>query len=461
MNFLKSKYFRFSLAALAYILWVIWIGSYWLLIGLAIIFDIYITKLVNWSFWKKRKGKNSTLIEWIDALIFAVIAVTFINIFFFQNFKIPTGSMEKSLLIGDHLFVSKVSYGPRLPNTPLSFPFTQHTLPIINTKSYLEWIKWPYKRLKGLGSVKNDEIVVFNFPAGDTVALEQQVRSYYSIVREEVENLRQNDIKNNNPIKSQDVYNQLARDRVNRNFTIVVRPVDKEDNYIKRCIGIPGDTLRIVNGQVYINELPQKHFPGMQSNYYVYTNGTRLNPKTLERLGIYKSDIYTIGLSEYMITLTQENAKRITEFKNVIKVEKLVKPKGQYEYYIFPHDSRYPWNEDNFGPLWLPEKGKTIHIDTSNISKYERIIDSYEGNQLKIADGKIFINGQETSEYTFKMGYYWMMGDNRHNSADSRFWGFVPEDHIVGKPKYVWLSLDKEKKFIGKIRLHRMFMKIQ
>ena len=461
MSFLRNKYFKFSLAAISYTLWVIWVGSYWLLIGLAIIFDIYITKKVNWSFWKKRKGKNSSVIEWLDALIFAVIAVTFINIFFFQNFKIPTGSEEKTLLIGDHLFVSKVSYGPRIPMTPLSFPFTQHTLPIVHSKSYLNWIKWPYKRLKGFGSVKNDNAVVFNFPAGDTVALEQQTRSYYSIVREVAENLRQNDLKAGNFPQSPEVYANLGRERVKQNYTIVVRPVDKEDNYIKRCVGIPGDTLLIVNGQVFINGKKQKHYSGMQSNYFIYTNGTRLNPRTLERMDIYKSDVYTIGLTEYMITLTEANAKRIGQFKNVIKIEKIINPAGQYDYTIFPHDSRYPWNKDNFGPLWLPEKGETIPIDTSNISKYKRIIGAFEGNQLKISDGKIFVNGMETSEYTFKMGYYWMMGDNRDNSADSRFWGFVPENHIVGKPKYVWLSLDKEKKFLGKIRLKRTFLKIQ
>ena len=461
MDILKHKYFKFSLAALAYILWVIWVGKFWLLIGLAIIFDIYITKKVNWAFWKKRNGKNSTLVEWIDALIFAVVAVTFINIFFFQNFKIPTGSMEKSLLIGDHLFVSKVAYGPRLPNTPLSFPFTQHTLPIVNTKSYLEWVKWPYKRLKGTTEIKNDNIVVFNFPAGDTVVLQQQTRSYYSIVRDMAEELKSRDIRLKKNLKSDSKYYNEGRNQVLATYDIVVRPVDKRDNYIKRCVAMHGDTLRIINGQVFINGQAQKKESDRQYRYFVFTDGSRLNPKTLERMGIYKSDVYTVGLSQYVMTLTGEMAIKISGFKNVHTVEKIIKSEGEYSYHIFPHDERYPWNEDNFGPLWIPAKGVTIKIDTSNISKYKKIIEGYEGNTLVVKDGKIIINNEEVYEYTFKMDYYWMMGDNRHDSADSRFWGFVPDDHIVGKPKYVWLSLDKEKKFLSKIRFRRMFMKIR
>ncbi len=461
MKILTNKYFRFSLAALAYFLWVIWVGNFWLLIGLAIIFDIYITKKVNWTFWKKREGKNSTLIEWIDALIFAVIAVTFINIFFFQNFKIPTGSMEKTLQIGDHLFVSKINYGPRIPNTPLSFPFTQHTLPVINTKSYVEWIKWPYKRLKGPGKIKNNDIVVFNFPAGDTVVIQQQTRSFYSIIRDMAEDLKLQDRRANRPLKSDKEYYAAGREHIMATYDIVDRPVDKRDNYIKRCVAIPGDTISIVDGEVFINNNPLGTFPNQQSKYFVATDGSRLNPKTLERMGIYKSDVYSYGLNDFLMTLTSDMANKISGFRNVKQVEKIIKPRMENAYYIFPHDPRYPWNEDNFGPLWIPEKGVTIKIDTSNISKYRRIIEAYEGNELKLKDGTIYINGKISTEYTFKMDYYWMMGDNRHDSADSRFWGFVPEDHIVGKPKYVWLSLDKEKKFLGKIRFRRMFMKIK
>jgi len=461
MNILSNKYFKFAIAALAYLLWVIWVGNYWLLFGLVIIFDIYVSKKVNWAFWKKRNEKNSAFVEWIDALIFAVIAVTFINIFFFQNFKIPTGSMEKSLLIGDHLFVSKVAYGPRIPNTPLSFPFTQHTLPIVNTKSYLEWVKWPYKRLKGTTHIKNDDIVVFNFPAGDTVVLQQSTRSYYSIVRDMSEELKSRDLRQGKSLRSDTDYYSEGRRQIWSMYDIVDRPVDKRDNYIKRCVAKFGDTLSIVDGQVFIDGKAQPGEEGRQFRYFVYTDGTRLNPKTLERMGIYKSDVYTVGLSQYVMTLTDDMVKKISGFKNVQQIEKILKPRGQFLFSVFPHDERYNWNEDNFGPLWIPKKGVTIPLDTSNISKYSRIIEAYEGNSLRVMDGKVYINNEEVNNYTFAMNYYWMMGDNRHDSADSRFWGFVPEDHIVGKPKYVWLSLDKEKKFLARIRFRRMFMKIQ
>ena len=181
---LSNKYFKFGIVTFLYLLWAYWVGSWWLLLFVPILFDSYVTKKVNWTFWKKREGPNSKVVEWIDALIFAVIAVTLINIFIFQNYKIPTGSMEKTLQIGDHLFVSKLKYGPKIPNTPISFPFAQHTMPLTtNTKSYVEWIKWPYKRLRGFTHVKNDDIVVFNFPEGDTVLVQYQSDSYYSQLR--------------------------------------------------------------------------------------------------------------------------------------------------------------------------------------------------------------------------------------------------------------------------------------
>ncbi len=459
MKFLKNDYIKFGIAAIIYTLWVIWLDNYWFLLGLGIIFDIYITKRINWAFWKKREGKNSTIIEWLDALIFAVIAVTIINIFLFQNYKIPSGSMEKSLLIGDHLYVSKVAYGPRLPNTPLSFPFKQNTLPFTkSTKSYLDWIKFPYKRLKGFSHVHRDDAVVFNFPAGDTVCLERTNASYYSIIRDIAMQLKLRDEQNKEPVKSDKVYHTIARNYVWNTYHIVVRPVDKEDNYVKRCVAVAGDTLEIVNGKVYTNGKPQKEIPGLQYKYRVNTNGTRINPLNLEKLGIYESDIHWgLGYAFMEVPLTAANVEKIKEFKNVVNVDRYIQPKGVYEYSIFPHSPDYPWNLDNFGPLYIPKKGVTIDIDTINIVLYKRIIGHYEHNDLRIENGKIYINGKEAAQYTFKMNYYWMMGDNRNNSLDSRYWGFVPEDHVVGKPKFIWLSLNKNKKFLGKIRLNRMF----
>ncbi|MDR0836341.1 MAG: S26 family signal peptidase [Tannerella sp.] len=458
LQIFNNRYIKFGMVAFLYLLWTLWVGNGWLLLGIPVLFDIYVSKKVNWSFWKKRNGPNSRVIEWLDALIFAVVAVTLINIFVFQNYKIPTGSMEKSLQIGDHLYVSKLKYGPKLPNTPLSFPFAQNIMPLTtSTKSYLEWIKWDYKRLKGFTHVKNDDNVVFNFPEGDTVLLQYPSQSYYALLRNEAERLEELDRLSDKDVRPFDNYKSKARRYILNEYAYMVRPVDKCDNYIKRCIGIPGDTLKIVNTQVFINGKPQQKHEYMQFRYIVQTDGSAINSKTLERLNIYKSDVRTVGNSVFSIPLIEANIEVVRNLGNVVSVEKLLKPAGEYDSEIFPHDSRYTWNVDNFGPLWIPKKGVTVKIDTANINLYSRIITAYEHNTLSVKNGEIFINGAKTDSYTFAMDYYWMMGDNRHDSLDSRFWGFVPEDHIVGAPRVVWLALNKEKTFPFSISLNRMF----
>ncbi|MCK4664843.1 MAG: signal peptidase I [Bacteroidales bacterium] len=436
---LSNKWIIFSLVAFHYILLISWIGNYWLLIGIAVIFDIYITKKVHWAFWKKKGVKKQTkLVEWVDALIFAIIAATLIRMFFIEAYTIPTSSMEKSLLVGDYLFVSKVSYGPRIPNTPIAFPFAHHTMPLTKTtKAYLEWVKWPYKRLAGFGEVKRNDCVVFNFPEGDTVVLQHQERSYYQMCR------------------------NYGRENLWNQFDISVRPVDKKENYIKRCVAIPGDTLQIIHGQLYINNAKQKYFQGVQYRYIIETNGTRINPKILKKMDVSleDQDRAYISNTQYILPLTNENADKIGKFANVISITKLENEKDASNY-IFPHDTVYPWNEDNFGQIIIPKKGVTINLDINNLPLYRRLIGLYEHNELKVVDNKIFINGEETDKYTFKMDYYWLMGDNRHSSQDARFWGFVPEDHVVGKAVFIWLSLDKDKKFLGKIRWNRLFRTI-
>ena len=457
-NMFSLKFVRFFIAALIYLLTVIWIGNYWLLIGLVVVFDIYITEIVNWSFWKRRDGKNSTVIEWLDALIFAVIAVSLINIFLFQNYRIPTGSMEKSLLIGDHLFVSKIAYGPRMPNTPIAFPFTQHTLPITQSKSWSDLIHWPYKRLAGVRKVRNNDPIVFNFPAGDTVVVENQVTSYYEIVRSTARDFRYRDYSNGQPIKPEAVYMDLARKDVRERNHIIYRPVDRRDNYVKRCIGIPGDTILIKDCTVFINGKMVPENRTQQTTYTINTNGTTINPKAFERLNIYKSDQQSY-MGAYILPLTRPNAEILSKFTNVTDVKPIYNRAGEFAPNIFPYNKVLRWNDDNFGPLWIPSKGATVKIDTSNIGLYERIIDVYENNDLRIEGDKIFINNVPADSYTFRMDYYWMMGDNRHNSADSRWWGFVPEDHVIGTPKFIWLSINKEASGLKKIRWSRMFMK--
>jgi signal peptidase I len=456
-DLLTRRNIRFAIAALIYILVVIWIGNYILLLGLAIIFDLYITEKINWTFWKKRHAKNSAIVEWIDALIFAVVAVSLINIFLFQNYRIPTPSMEKSLLVGDHLFVSKLAYGPRMPNTPLAFPFTQNTMPLTKGKSWSELVLWKYKRLRGSGTVKNNDPIVFNFPAGDTVVLEDTNTSYYEIVRRRANELKDADRFSGQ--KTKDYYYQLARKEIWSKYNVIYRPVDRRDNYVKRCIGIPGDSVEIRSGDVYVNGKLLPDNGTQQTNYVVSTNGTTINPKAFERLGISRYDQNMLSGSTYYLPLTKGSVEAIRKFANVNEVTPFLEKPGEFSTDIFPNSWKYKWNRDNFGPIWIPVKGAVVKLDTANLCLYERIIDVYEDNDLKVDGSTIIINGKPADNYTFKMNYYWMMGDNRHNSADSRYWGFVPEDHVVGKPKFIWLSIDKEAEGLKKIRWSRMFMK--
>lgn len=380
--------------------------------------------------------RKSAAREWADAVIFAVIAATIIRTFMIEAYTIPTSSMEKSLLVGDYLFVSKISYGPKIPNTPIAFPFAHHTLPLTQyTRSYVEWIRLPYYRFPGLRSIRNNDVVVFNYPDGDTVALQMQNQSYYALVRD------------------------MGREHVWRSYDIVSRPVDKRENYIKRCVGIAGDTLQIIDGIIYINgkELPDP--PYRQHNFQVITDGNPIPPRAIDRNDI--SDWGQVATGVYIMAMTDQVAEQIGKLSNVEHVVRMTRPREQGERHIFPHSPKYPWNEDQFGPLYIPKKGATIALDSKNIVLYERIIEVYENNHLEIRDEEIYINGSLANSYTFQMDYFWLVGDNRHNSADSRFWGFVPEDHIVGRAMFVWLSLDKNKRFPQNIRFNKTFRVIR
>lgn len=388
------------------------------------------------------KVKKSQIREWTDAIIFAVVAASIIRIFMIEAYTIPSSSMEKSLLVGDFLFVSKMSYGPKLPNTPLAFPFVHHTMPLTaNTKSYVEWIKWPYYRFPGMEKIKNNDVVVFNYPDGDTVStVYQSNESYYALVRN---------------FGRENVWNDKSRFG-----DIVYRPVDKRENFIKRCIGISGDTVQVIDQQVFVNGKKAENPADMQFNYGIRTNYDPLTKRQLREIGISDEDIqnyiYSGGLP-----LTSEGIKKIKSLPNVVSVIPMAFPKDSGDARLFPFDASFRFNIDNYGPIYIPKAGATVKLTLATLPLYKRVIETYESNKLEVKDGKIFINGKIADTYTFKLNYFWMMGDNRHNSADSRFWGFVPEDHVVGKAVFVWLSLDKDKSlFGGKIRWSKLFRSV-
>ena len=392
-----------------------------------------------------RKHKKTAAREWVDAAVFAIVAATIIRTFVFEAYTIPTPSMERSLMVNDFLFVSKLSYGPRIPNTPLAVPFVHHTVPGINTKSYLDWIEWPYRRILA-APVKRNDVVVFNLPVGDTV-INDEVNygskvTYYQALKEEHGGNRE------------ELWNKHGD-------IIITRPVDKRENFIKRCVAIAGDTLEIRNGIVYINGKINDIPMGAETNYLLQTKGQALDATVLEdEYGIRESagEVRQVGDFLYEIFLTKEQA---TQFPKLSFVQSLTPIVYTYDKYntqvagddIFPNDSSNgKWTIDNYGPLYIPQKGRTITLTPEIYKRYERVIRNYESNKFEYVNGKFIINGKETNQYTFKLNYYWLMGDNRHNSLDSRYWGFVPEDHVVGEAWMIFFSWEK-----GSPRWSRLF----
>ncbi|WP_289749663.1 signal peptidase I [uncultured Bacteroides sp.] len=485
----RIQWIKFSIVTLLYLAFLVWVKSWLGLIVLPFIFDIYISKKIPWGFWKKSENAAvRSIMSWVDAIVFALVAVYFVNIYVFQNYQIPSSSLEKSLLVGDFLYVSKMSYGPRVPNTPLSMPLAQHTLPVFNTKSYIEWPQWEYKRVPGFGKVKLNDIVVFNFPAGDTVATNFQQTDFYTLAYEEGKRVYPNKVNMDSLTRKQqrtvyDLYYNAGRNLIRSNprmyGDIVIRPVDRRENYVKRCVGLPGDTLQIKKGQVYIDGKATENPTEMQFNYFVQTTGPYITDGMFRELGISKEDqtlmtdglgweenLIEMGLDHrdaqgrltpvYHLPLTKKMYETLTGNKKLIS--KIIIEPGEFSGQMYPLNLYTKWDRNNYGPIWIPAKGATIKLTEDNLPIYERCIVAYEGNKLEVKEDGIYINGEKTDSYTFNMDYYWMMGDNRDKSADSRYWGFVPENHVVGKPIVVWLSLDKDRNwFDGKIRWNRIF----
>ena len=419
-----------------WVAWGDWASLGWLVL-LPLIVDAFTTKYINYSWWRKYKESKPwlyTVLSWVDAIVFALVAVYFINLYIFQNYQIPSSSLEKTLRVGDFLYVSKMAYGARVPQTPLSMPLVQHTMPnwLGGGKSYLDKPHWEYKRLKGWTSPKKGDIVVFNFPAGDTVCTRMQNPDYYTL---------------------RYAYGEtFIRQRKDIFGDIVTRPVDRRENYVKRCVGTPGDSLRIINNVVYtklkiknsklkISDAEWQREPereGLQLNYFVQTDGHIFGAKYLDKLGISMADRIQIDATTWHFPLTQAMKEELEKNPHVVSVMVEPSDRGGHVYPLGHNE----WTRDNYGPIYIPRKGDKILITEENYWLYKRIAEAYEFQPMRIGE-----------EYTFAMDYYWMMGDNRHNSADSRYWGFVPEDHIVGRPVFIWLSLDKDK---HKIRWNRI-----
>ena len=436
-----TRWVRFALVMLLFVLWVAWMGNWWLLLFGILLFDIYITGYIPFTWWKRSKNKTvRSVMSWVDAIVYALILVYFLFAFIGQNYQIPSSSLEKTLYTGDYLFVNKAVYGPRVPMTPVYFPLVHNELPFGLGKSYLDTPSLSYKRLKGMRDIEAGDIVVFNFPAGDSVMSKVQNPDYYSLIAIHGRDRVLND---------KETFGEL-----------IYRPVDRRENYVKRAIGLPGERLRIRHDSIFIDGRLMEDAEHVQYNYIIPVSGV-IDDETWRELGIRAEDHgqtpfgpeFT-GYSFYNVPLTAETKAKVEKLPQVNGPLRRESSTGMYDLGgVFPLGAPYGWTRPDMGEIWIPKKGATLRLTDNNLPIYRRAIETYEGNRLERRADGIYINGQRTDRYTFKYDYYWMMGDNRHNSADSRYWGFVPEDHIVGKPIFIWWSKDPDRG----VRWNRLF----
>ena len=462
-----TRWVRFGIVSLIFFLWVAWLGTWWVALFWFLLFDIYITGFIPFTWWKSSKSKTTrAVMGWVDAIVYALVLVYFVFAFVGQNYQIPSSSLEKTLLTGDYLWVNKMVYGPRVPMTPVHFPLVHNKLPIINTDSYLDWPSLPYHRLKGLRNVESGDIVVFNFPAGDTVVTKlEESAEYYYLLRE-----------------------RYGRDYIKAHPEIFgeikYRPVDRRQNFVKRAVGLPGETIKIVDDTIYIDGVQQPLPENVQFNYIVVSQRGFADKELLHKHGITPDDVHLMNVTEadraviasyipaaanpatsvYVLPLTSKMIADLGAEGYIDGIFKYndVRPTTGREAFLFPSPLSDDWSLSNYGGengITIPKKGMTIPLNPTTWTIYERAIRNYEGHHDAYIDGNgdVFIDGKKTDTYTFAMDYYFMMGDNRDLSQDSRFWGFVPEDHIVGTPMIVLISFDKDRSiFNGGIRFNRI-----
>lgn len=449
-----TRWIRFAIVSLLFCGFVVWIGNPWIALAWLLLLDIYITAYIPWGWWKKTKGPVRTVMAWVDAIIYALVLVYFIFAFIGQNYKIPSSSLEKSLLVGDYLWVSKVVYGPRVPQTPLHFPLAQHTMPVTGGKSYIENPQLPYHRLPGLRSIERGDIVVFNYPQGDTVLLRHPNEDYYMIC----DRLRRQGVEN--PA-------QFIAMNPAQFGEVITRPVDRRENYVKRCVGLPGEWIEIRNDTIYINDRQIADADKVQYNYIIPVNAA-IPQSQWESIGVRHEDagdaameLEYVPFKFYDVPLTAEALKEVSKWPQVNGRIMRESDSGFFDIGgVFPYNDAYRWTRNNISKFWIPQRGVTLKVTLNNLPLYRRCIAVYEGNTVEIKDRKILINGVDNPYYTFKYDYYWMEGDNRDRSLDSRYWGFVPEDHIVGSPMLVLTSFDEERSVLDpkKYRLGRTFI---
>lgn len=456
-----TRWWRFGIVSAIFIGWVAWLGSWWVILFWPLLADIYLTQFIPWNAWKFSKNKTvRAVMSWVDAIVYALVLVYFIFLFIGQNYQIPSSSLEKTLLTGDYLWVNKMVYGPRVPETPLHFPLAQNTL--FGCKSYIEKPQWEYHRLKGVRSVERYDIVVFNFPAADTVYTANGNNPYYyqaavslgiqalqqqgELAASSIEQLQAMVVENYERICS--VGSSAIKTHPEQFGDVLWRPVDRRDAYVKRCVGLPGEKLQIRDGIVYIDGKALPEPENMQRNYELASSvpdeildqikvsqEARQNPMGMPLTRSMQANLAAQGYQSSLVADTEDDIL-----------------------FTYPMNMVKRWTHNNYGPVWIPKKGETLQLTLQNLPVYERCIRNYENNSLETRDGKIYINGKISKSYTFKLDYYWMMGDNRDNSSDSRYWGFVPEDHVIGTPMFVIVSFDPDKSFLsGKIRWNRIF----